>query len=64
MEEVDEAILKILASSQDRQMDDEEFFGRHIGAVLCCLSPKQKALAKLQIEQVLVNIDKNINLYV
>ena len=32
-------------------------FGRHIGTVLCCLSPKQKALAKLQIEQVLVNIE-------
>ena len=32
VDEVDEAILKILASSQDRQMDDKEFFGRHIGA--------------------------------
>ena len=25
MDEVDEAILKIMASSQDTQMDDEEF---------------------------------------
>ena len=57
MDEVDEAILKILASSQDIQMDDEEFYGRHIGAAIHCLSPKQKALAKLQIEQVLVNIE-------
>ena len=54
MDEVDEAILKILASSQNTQMDDEEFFGRHIGAALRRLSPKQKALAK---EQVLVNIE-------
>ena len=46
-----------MASSQNTQMDDEEFFGRHIGAALRRLSPKQKALAKLQIEQVLVNIE-------
>ena len=54
MDEVDEAILKTLASSQDTQMYDEEFFGRHIGAALRRLSPKQKALAKVQIEQVLL----------
>lgn len=34
VDKVDEAILKILASSQDTQMDNEEFFGRNIGAAL------------------------------
>ena len=38
-------------------MDDKKFFGRHIGTALRHLGPKQKALAKLQIEQVLVNIE-------
>lgn len=58
MEEVDDAILKMLARSQDTSpTDDEEFFGRHISAALRRLGPKQRALAKLQIEQVLVNIE-------
>ena len=55
VDEFDEALIKILANTQNMQMDDEECFGRHIGATLCHFSPKQKALAKLQIEQVPVS---------
>ena len=45
--EFDEALIKILANTQNMQMDDEECFGKHIDATLHCFSPKQKALAKL-----------------
>ena len=47
VDEFDEALIKILANTQNMQMDDEECFGRCIDATLRCFSPKQKALAKL-----------------
>lgn len=55
VDEVDEVILKMLASTENT--DDDEWFGKHISAILRRFSPKKKAQAKLQLEQVLVNIE-------
>ena len=38
-------------------MDEEELFGRHITAVLRRFPARQKATAKLKIEQILVDIE-------
>ena len=55
VDEVDEAILKMLASTENT--DDDKRFGKHISATLQRFSTKKKAQAKLQLEQVLVNIE-------
>lgn len=56
-EEVDDAILKTLTNIEGTQMDEEELFGRHVGAALRRFTPRQRAIAKLQIEQILVNTE-------
>ncbi|XP_019853020.1 PREDICTED: uncharacterized protein LOC109582617 [Amphimedon queenslandica] len=61
VEDVDYAILESLkgieASRMQAVKEDEELFGHHIAATLHRLSDKQKAICKLQMQQVLVNVE-------
>ena len=58
---MDEAILKSLKDLEERrtrrEVDENESFGRHIGAVLRRFSPRQQAEARLRIEQVLIDVE-------
>ena len=63
-DEVDDVILGTLKSLQERrrgkdqqQCDEEGHFGQQIAATLRRFTPRQKALAKLQIEQVLFSVE-------
>ena len=35
----------------------QELFGKQVAAVLCRLTPRQKAIAKLHIQQILTDIE-------
>ena len=54
---VDEAMLKYLASYEKRQDDEDQLFAKYIAATLGRFTKHQKAQAKLQIQQVLNNIE-------
>lgn len=59
---VDHAILKCLKhfdekQPQQRVLDEEELFGMHIAAVLRRLTNRQKAMARLKIQQVLTDVE-------
>ena len=58
---MDEAIIKSLKDLEERrtrrEVDENESFGRHIGAVLRRFSPRQQAQARLRIEQVLIDVE-------
>ena len=61
-EEADEAIVKTLQDlhaqrSQQLQEDEEELFGKSVGAALRRMSLQQRAIAKLHIQQVLLNAE-------
>lgn len=62
VDDVDYAILESLKGIEASRMqavkdDEEELFRRHIAATLHRLSHKQKAICKLQMQQVLVNVE-------
>lgn len=60
---VDEAFLQYLRNKQDDRMKreedntDEDHFGRHVAAVLKRLPNRPKAMARLRIEQVLMEAE-------
>jgi hypothetical protein len=57
---VDHAIFKCLKHLDDKQprlLDEEELFGMHIAAVLRRLSNRQKAMARLKIQEVLTDVE-------
>lgn len=57
---VDHAILRCLKhfdEKQPRVLDEEELFGMHIAAVLRRLTNRQKAMARLKIQQVLTDVE-------
>lgn len=59
---MDVALLKSLKDLEERrakkqEQDEEELFGKHIAAVLHRFSPRQKAQARLRIEQVLIGVE-------
>ena len=60
---MDEAILKTLQKMEERrarrqdQVDEEQLFGQHVAAVLRRLTGRQKATARLRIEQVLIDVE-------
>lgn len=57
---VDHAILKCLKHLDDKQprvLDEEELFGMHIAAILRRLTNRQKAMARLRIQQVLTDVE-------
>ena len=61
-EEVDVALLRSLKDLEERrarrhEQDEEELFGKHIAAVLRRFSPRQRAQARLRIEQVLIDVE-------
>ena len=52
------AIVNSLKGLNQKQVsDEEELFGKHVAAVLRRLPNREKAMAKLQIQQVLTNIE-------
>ena len=63
---LDEALLKSLEGIQERRtaraeenkvMDAEGHFGEHVAATLRRFTPQQRAIAKLEIDRVLVNVE-------
>ena len=59
-DEVDEALLQHLENLDERRcqpqsMTDEELFGRHVATVLQRLPGRAQAMARLRIEQVLID---------
>lgn len=61
-DEIDELLVKSLSSIQEKRTkektDDEEgYFGKHISETLRRFNARQKALAKLQIQQVLLQLE-------
>lgn len=64
-EDIDELLVKSLYSLQDskkaktEQMDEEEHYGQQIAHSLRRLNPRQKALAKIKIQELLFNIEFN-----
>ena len=55
---VDESVLKRLINSQERQKQDEDqMFGLQVAATLRRLTNRQKADAKLRIQQVLLEVE-------
>ena len=55
-------LLRSLQDLQERrksepEIDAEGHYGRHVAATLRKLNPRQQAIAKLQIDQVLFNIE-------
>ena len=63
-DEIDEAILRSLKdikerySEQQQEIETEEaLFGRQVAAVLHRLAPRQKAVAKLRIQQILTDAE-------
>ena len=68
-DDVDDAIIQTLKSIQERNaqqdevdkqaqiLDEEAHFGNQVAATLCRFTTRQKAIAKLQIDQVLVNVE-------
>ena len=58
---MDQAIIKCLKHLDEKQptrvLDEEELFGMHIAAVLRRLTNRQKAMARLKIEQVLTDVE-------
>ena len=67
-DDVDKAIVESLKTMQDRwsrkdtensqaTLDEEGHFGHQVAATLRRLTTKQKVIAKLQIDQVLVNVE-------
>lgn len=61
-DEVEELMITELKEIQERRTakeltDDEGYFGQHVAATLRKFNDRQKAIAKIQIEQLLVNIE-------
>ena len=61
-DEVEELMITELKEIQKRRTakeltDDEGYFGQHVAATLRKFNDRQKAIAKIQIEQLLVNIE-------
>ena len=62
VDEVDEALLKGLyqmeeSRAQRKKDDEEEFFGKHVAAVLRRLPNRERAMARLRIQQVLMDVE-------
>ena len=60
--DVNEAIVNSLNGlmeirKQKQQKDEESLYADHIAAILRRFTPRQKALARVQIDQVLFNIE-------
>ena len=64
-DEIDECIIQSLKSieenrralAQKQEEDDDQLFGRQIAITLHRLTTKQKAIAKLRIQQVLIDVE-------
>ena len=63
-DDIDEMLINSIKTIQERrqekhsrQLNEETHFGLQVAETLRRFSPKQKALAKLQIDQVLFNIE-------
>ena len=64
-DEIDDMLMRSLKDIQERQnkrsgtdtSDGETHFGNHVAATLRRLTPKQQAIAKLQIDQILLNVE-------
>ena len=61
LDDVDEAILKSLKDLEEKraqpQDTEEDLFGKQVAVVLKRLHPRQKAMAKLHIQQLLTDIE-------
>lgn len=58
--EINELLISSLASAQAKKPkvnDEEGYFGQVIAATIRRLTPRQKAMAKLRIQQVLTDIE-------
>ena len=64
-DEIGECIMQSLKSieenrralAQNQEEDEDQLFGRHIAVTLCRLTSRQKAMAKLRIQQVLIDVE-------
>ena len=61
-DEIDELLKTELKEIQNRRIrrepnDSEGYFGQHVAATLRRFNDRQKAIAKLKIEQVLVTVE-------
>ena len=54
IDEVDEAILSRIDRLQ--QEDGEEAFGKHVAACLRQMNPRQRAITRIEIEKLLLNM--------
>ena len=55
-DEVEEEILKYIdARRQHREENDEELFGKHVAIVLQRLPHRERVMARLRFEQVLID---------
>ena len=57
---LEEAILENLKKLRERRQSlslEDELFGRHIAATLHRLDPRRKAMAKMQIQQLLFSLE-------
>ena len=55
---MDKLLIKNLkALDEPTQEDEEEAFGRQVAIIMRCLTPRQKAQAKLKIQRMLVEIE-------
>ena len=61
MDDVDEAILKSLKDLEEKRAQphntEEDLFSKQVAVVLKRLHPRQKAMAKFQIQQLLTDIE-------
>ena len=55
IDEIDEALLSRLEKVQQQQ-DGEASFGEHIAACLREMNPRQRAIARIEIDKLLMNI--------
>ena len=62
-DEIDELLVKSLTTLQDNKMskteecDEDGYFGQQIAATLRRFTPRQKAIAKLRMQQILVDTE-------
>ena len=57
-DDLDYLVCRTLKNISDRRQDDDsELFGRQVGATLRCLNARQRAHAKLRIQQVLLDVE-------
>ena len=62
-EEIDELFVKSFTSlkhnkiAKTEETDEDIYFGQQIAATLCRFTPRQKAIAKLRMQQILVDTE-------